>query len=244
VTREEFAELVYRYGEACEQAQLTGADHKQAEGRVLAAFDAQAAEATISYEALERQREATKAAEAEVVAERAWVEDGGRWEDRALKAEAEVERLTRVMVENDSWIKKMRKELLDLHDAHHAECEGQDFDFPAALRADRADFAKVRDQRDAAEHSLAEVTRERDEEAANSRSKRLVVQSLREQLVTLESSLAEAVGAFDTIIENEGGCGSEVNGGACSDRYHDRALWCGYCVALSTLSRLAAKETK
>jgi hypothetical protein len=68
VTREEFAELLYRYGEACEQAQLTGADHKQAEGRVLAAFDALQAEATISYEALERQREATKAAEREVEA--------------------------------------------------------------------------------------------------------------------------------------------------------------------------------
>jgi hypothetical protein len=45
------------------------------------------AEATISYEALSRQREATKAAEAEVVKERAWVEDGGNWEDRALAAE-------------------------------------------------------------------------------------------------------------------------------------------------------------
>jgi hypothetical protein len=55
-------------GEACEQAQLTGADYKPAEGRVLAAFDALQAEATISYEALERQREATKAAEREVEA--------------------------------------------------------------------------------------------------------------------------------------------------------------------------------
>jgi DNA repair exonuclease SbcCD ATPase subunit len=153
---------------------------------VVAAFDAQAAEATISYEALERQREATKTAEAEV---------------EALRTEVERQR--------NLW---------------------------SAIRDSRTDAAEARAL--AAESSLAEVTRERDEEAANSRSKRLVVQSLREQLVTLESSLAEAVGALREILSiyedlREFNNASYKDSGKAVEK-----------VARALLTKLAAKETK
>jgi hypothetical protein len=184
VTRDDFAELVYRYGEACEQAQLTGADHKQAEGRVLAAFDALQAEATISYEALERQREATKAAEAEIHA----------WRDTS-ECSTYVELATK-MNAAEAEVEALRAEVDDSQSMAHSNM----------LRAL------------AAESSLAEVTRERDEEAANSRSKRLVVQSLREQLVTLESSLAEAVDSLEWIAAHGERFGKEANVTAMADK--------------------------
>jgi hypothetical protein len=213
VTREEFVELVYRYGEACEQAQLTGADHKQAEGLVVAAFDAQADEATISYEALERQREATKAAEAEVAKYRA-----------ALTAS--VDRSARIRAEASAEVEALiaeRDELVRLR-------RDADESFVASVQREQA-----------AESSLAEVTRERDEEAANSRSKRLVVQSLREQLVTLESSLAEAVGALKEA-ESAMTWALDKSPEACQAMVKESAQW--RIKARSILTKLAAKETK
>ena len=111
MNRDEFVELLYHYGAACEQAQLTGADYKQAEGRVLAAFDAQAAEVealraersslkgdlgdaqseTRAAEvAADHQRERAKAAERTLEAERGVVI---ACVARAEKAEAETEAL-------------------------------------------------------------------------------------------------------------------------------------------------------
>jgi hypothetical protein len=88
-----------------------------------------------------------------------------------------------------------------------------------------------------------ELTRERDEEAANSRSKGLVVQSLREQLVTLESSLAEAVGVIKSEVALLRAWARESREGGWSTHQVDPMNRRADDLS-AVLSRLAAKETK
>lgn len=75
---------------------------------------------------------------------------------------AEIGRLTAALAAAEAREKQVRKALIDAHDAHHAECDGESCDFPAALRADREAFARVEEQRNryADTLSLVEVARD------------------------------------------------------------------------------------